>query len=945
MKKFIFCVSLSLMGLVTACVDKNEVVDAESKPESLGSSIYQELKNANQQRLTGTFKTYLQLVEDVGEANTLDHTGSRTVFPANDDAFERFFKNNIWGVGSYEELTDGQKRQLVYNSMLDNALLLSMLSNISDNSDASNPTVMRGMALKHETSDNPLNSLELVTPDKMPNCKFWDKYRLNPKGIYVVRDYSSPQMVHFTREQMLSKGLTTKGDDSDFSILTGTPYEAGAAYIFNVGIQRNEAYPENGYNSDITCLNGYIHQVEDVIVPPGNLAQVIARENNTQLYSYILDKFSVPVVNSSAMSFYNSSAIEEGRDTITIYDVRYLNAQSEHALLAVDGNVEKQLKFDIGWNAYTPIAKTSTLRRDMEDIGVMFVPTDDAVTKFFTQGEGAYLIDIYGSKSNTAENLKENLDSLHSKASNILTDFVRNMMKSSFVENVPSRFTEINNDESENMGVNISKLARREDGKYDIRIANNGVVYKVNEVFTPDAYRSVMAPANTYPEMDLMKAILVNQDYSYYLTAMNSNLVFFTPDNDAFDKLYIDPASLATIQPRALHFYMDKTVNPAGVLTCKEHDFDKLSGTISETPRNGNVSISSVSTQLADLLNYHTLILDKDEVLGENQYYRTKQNAAIFIEDTITGSSVSSGKVLDFTVDPAVIKVKYNEKNGKAFRMDHVIQPTVKSVYSLLGDYTDRFSEFEMFCSNFSDDDLLKWAGIAEESPYAGMPSPLEAYRVFVSTKSVSDENGKAAQAVCVDRNVKLFNTYHYTLYAPNNDAMQKAYDAGLPKWSELQNIYETYSDENAAEDIRAQESAKKQEVLAKLNVMRDFIRYHFQTTAVFADKSRVGNRYQSLSLDALGLANELVVSNSESGQFTVTDNAKVKHVIDANNTSLLTNQMTQEYWFLGSRIFTSSACTVHEIDEPLWVNSSKSYTVAAARSEAKMRLKKQNKL
>ena len=110
MKKVFFCVSLVLSGLMTSCIDKYEEVDADSKPSWLGGSIYSELKNPNQARLTGTFNTYLRLIDDLGYAETLNRTGSKTVFPANDEAFKRFFSDNQWGVGSYEELTEAQKK-------------------------------------------------------------------------------------------------------------------------------------------------------------------------------------------------------------------------------------------------------------------------------------------------------------------------------------------------------------------------------------------------------------------------------------------------------------------------------------------------------------------------------------------------------------------------------------------------------------------------------------------------------------------------------------------------------------------------------------------------------------------------------------------------------------------------------------------------------------------
>ena len=89
MKKFFFCITLALAGLITSCVDKDVEVDADTKPSWLGGSIYEELKNpAKNGLLTGTFDTYLKLIDDLGYAEVLNKTGSKTVFPANDGSEE-----------------------------------------------------------------------------------------------------------------------------------------------------------------------------------------------------------------------------------------------------------------------------------------------------------------------------------------------------------------------------------------------------------------------------------------------------------------------------------------------------------------------------------------------------------------------------------------------------------------------------------------------------------------------------------------------------------------------------------------------------------------------------------------------------------------------------------------------------------------------------------------
>ena len=112
MKKFIVCASLVCLGMMSSC-QKDELVPEGSKPEWLGESIYEELRGST--HLTGTFNTYLRLVDDLGYAEVLSRTGSKTIFPANDEAFERFFQNNSYGVSSYEQLTESMKKQLLKN--------------------------------------------------------------------------------------------------------------------------------------------------------------------------------------------------------------------------------------------------------------------------------------------------------------------------------------------------------------------------------------------------------------------------------------------------------------------------------------------------------------------------------------------------------------------------------------------------------------------------------------------------------------------------------------------------------------------------------------------------------------------------------------------------------------------------------------------------------------
>ena len=914
MKKVNFCVSLVLTGLMTACVDKNEVVDADSKPSWLGGSIYQELKNP--EYLTGTFSTYLKLIDDLGYAETLNRTGSKTVFPANDEAFARFFQSNDWGVSSYAGLSEAQKKMLLYSSMLDNALLINMLSNVS-NTSGTDGTVTKGMAVKHQTALNVTDTIRHITSEsEMPRSNaYWDKYREAGK-MYVVSDATRPMMVHFTREHMLNNSITTLGDESDFAVLTGSPYTEGVAYIFDDKIVQ----------SDITCQNGYIHQMENVIVPPGNMAQVLRSDVETSYFSRMLDYFCAPYENKTVTDNYNATALEKGQPTIDmIYEMRYLNNLSAHKQATdPDGNIVTSshlLDWDPGWNQYSPLQASGGVDYTIADIGAMFVPTDQAVKDFFLEGgDGSYLIDLYGvhqGSQNTEAHLAENLDSMRSKRLDIFADFVKNLMKQSFVDCVPSKFTSIASDAGEYMGISLDNLHKRSDGRYDIKIANNGVIYKMDELIAPDKYQSVMAPSTVYPDMSVMNWAVTDDatlgvSFHYYLMAMKSNFAFFIPDDEAFEKYYIDPVYLGRPEPRALKF----SIAANGSVQAVAYHYDPVTNEVGEAMNSGAVvPVAQWKSLFIDILNYHTVVLDDGQTVGGNgnHYYKTKHGGEVYVSANAVGGQVMSGQQIDNGIAAAKIENVYNEKNGTAYRIDHVIESPRNSVSKTL-QQNSQFSDFYALCAGFSASALLTWAGISDQVNDFGTTEQ-DAYIIFTSDRG-SGTNKVAAS--CLDENVKMFNTYNYTLYAPNNTAMAKAYAAGLPRWEDIQAIYERYMD-NEDEDAVTAAKAQAKELI---DMLKDFARYHFQSVSIYADNTVESGRYNSLSTDNLGLAIELQVSGG-SNKIDVTDQSGNTITIDATDASKKHNLMTRDYWFdrektSATSIYTTSFCVIHEIDTPL---------------------------
>lgn len=893
------CFAAALAGF-QACSDNYDLDEKGNNPSWLGQSIYSELQNPTSGKLTGTFTNYLRLVDDLGYTETMQRTGSKTVFAANDEAFERFFANNDWNVSKYEDLTTAQKKQLLYASMLDNALLVEMLSNASGDDG-----VTRGQSMKHQTSANVTDTItHLYGPGDMPvNNSYWASHYAT--GIDVVTDNTRPMMIHFTQEQMLNNSITTTGENSDFEVITGQPYTDGIAFVFKNGIKAGA--------SDIVCSNGYLNQMENVIVPPGNLGQVIRNAKDTKLFSRMLERFSAPFYDASTTNNYNDLAVLNGWERKdSIFAWRYFSNRSQGAdTLNVDPsrttiNADELLTFDPGWNQYY-----STYGTSLGDIGAMFVPTDDAIKSYFVSGGGASMIPLYSNLPNTEGNIESNLDSI---PKNVIVKFLNNMMKLSFVQTVPSKFNTIMDEASDPIGITLSDIHKATDGTYDVRIANNGVAYILNRVVPPISYNIVSTPALLEPKFSVINWAIqdkttLNQYYYAYLQASTANYALFLPTNSAFDYYYLDPTSIGTNTngtaktQRLLHFFTETGLNGQPTIACYSFNKD-ASGTIGRDST--RVAVSNVSSQLVDILNYHTVVLSKGERLGSKHYYKTKHGGTIYVTGATVGSKAMSGAQIDNGMEkPTITEVRdFSSTNGMTYVIDRVIQAPQNSVYKTLNEAANQqFSSFLELCdANASSEisSLRQWATGYSVNKIDTV------YTVFTSAPGTG--------YTTIDKVVRFLNSYNYTVYAPNNDAMQIAYNNGLPTWDDVLAVQAQY--EGSPEEATGKAKAKKM-----IDEINRFIRYHVQDNSIYADLEAVETtKYQTACSYNAGVAEgyqTVTVSSDGGGKFTVTDNSNNSQTIQDGG-RLLVNKMTRDYIFSGSTISTSSFAAVHEITQPL---------------------------
>ena len=286
-----------LMGAWTVQSCSDDVLTGQ--PSWLGNSIYERLQE------DGNYTTLLRLIDDLDQTEVLSHTGSKTLFAANDSAFQQWFGNNSWGVNRYEELTTPKKKLLLNNAMINNAYLIELLSNVSGT------PPLEGMCMRRETAVSIYDSVEIVKPSQMPNTAAWKRYKDAGKSLPIFKDGTTAPMIHFLPAYMRYNKITSE----DLAVLTN--HQATDA---------NEAWV-NGkkvVERDITCKNGYIQKVDGVVESTPNMAEILRQHPTMSKWSELIDRFSAPYFHAEGTREYNRLYNNED----SVYTLRYFSKRS-----------------------------------------------------------------------------------------------------------------------------------------------------------------------------------------------------------------------------------------------------------------------------------------------------------------------------------------------------------------------------------------------------------------------------------------------------------------------------------------------------------------------------------------------------------------------------------------------------------------------------------------
>ena len=882
-------VALTTCGLLVGAMVMQSCKDdvLTGQPEWLGNSIYERLQE------DGNYTTVLRLIDDLGQTEVLGHTGSKTLFAADDQAYAEWYRGNSWGVSKYEQLTAAQKKMLLNNAMINNAYLIELMSNARAQGDAGTPE--EGRTMRRETAMSIYDSVYIMPVEKMPLTPAWEEVRSRGKAIPLFKDATTAPMIHFLPAYMRYNKIT----DEDLSVLTNRQATSTAEAWVN-GKRVSER--------DITCKNGYIQKVDGVIESTPNMAEIIRSHQNMSLWSHLLDRYSAPYYTAEGTREYNR--IYNNEDSVFV--LRYFSQRSaggaENSRDPNGNPVSTVLKYDPGWNQYVDANSQIDLHYDA---GAMIVPTNAALEAWWNN-EGRDLQDEY-----------KEWDSI---PDNTLAKLINVNMLSTFSEAVPSKFANVLNDAKETLGIKIEDI----DSCF---MGCNGVVYLTNKVFTPAEYSSVAYPALAHAStMNVIYWGIDQRNFLPYLLSMDSKYALIIPTNDAM-LTFVDPSSygrsnvlkdqsgadsLTVESADLIEFYYDKTKPIASRVQARRwnaivDEFGNVTP-IGERPSQATVAANVINTMFDQMLNQLIIVIPDKSMTIENyidagyNYFKTKGGSMIRATKGADGNLVlEGGWQIEHNHKAIPATERYNKVNGVSYQVENQVPMGAEnSVYTTLKAHP----EYQNFLNLLEND-----------------------YSDLLVTK-LSNRYNPGLQAL-ENKNLKVLDNYNYTVYVPTNAAIEKLQQEKiLPEFSEL----EMGDDDEIIDSICIAEGwygdADRATVRTKVQaavkaIITDFLRYHVQDRALavgMAKDPASEGMYESMKRNPETGRFYPIQVDYDATSMTVTDNMGNHHKVVT--TQGLYNNICREYWFEGSgnssRLFMGSDVVVHLIDGALQYDNMK---------------------
>lgn len=830
-----------------------------------GSTLYDNLQ------ALGNYTTYLRLIDSFAgiqrafkneltdyERKYMGSFDTLTVFAPNDEAFDRFFAHNAWtdeqgnAISSYEQLSDGQKLSLIYMSYIPGF--------VTANSQHASKSV-RGY-LRLYSYDRQFN----LVPYKHTGGTDINTF---PPDSYSYIDYAKELNQHIVDGVWIGYG--TIGD-----------YTGALAYRGGTMIWNDDYWQYNGLSHDdlafigaadtegsehikignahITqpnqrCKNGYLHLVDEVVVPQPNLMYNLAQARlggKCSLASSLVQRFNY-----------------------LKYDYLYYNDAF---------NVS-----DSAWtvrNSLLDRVSTTTIQTP-----AIILPTDEALKAFLLASDNP-LWQFGINKDNY-------YDMLMSLPREVLQPFVKEWFRTSFTDVLPSRYSNMRSAKGHQLLAGVTTPEAYKLAVQQVIPAVDGIIVVVDAVPNAEDLRNELTFVKLAGQV-AGAALTANDRYEYNTNAApfstdyqremhNKSFTMFVPADEGLKQYgLVDPISMASnnrtswrywsLTPQSISYNGDGQIAVAA--KAYRYDYNKVRNTETDRPlsamysSNANENCANVNygptkrQLLTDMLDQHIVLQDVNSLLNTPRHWcLSRSGMPIYMkEHTNTNIVVNGGMQIDLNEKDAADKhdctLQFVGQNstGTSVFIDRPMQPTTQNVYQRLQSNDD----FSMFfdCANALNGayDLKNQLFDIETSEALNRK-----YTIFADFSGSYARYGNANTML-----VNFFHNFNYTIFVPTNEGMQKAIAEGLPTIESIEQFVEESLDDNGQLP-----DDKREQAQARYLTLLNFLKYHFCDKSYFLEPDLESGDTEQTTTACIDASNQQALTadiNSGNGMLMVRD-------------------------------------------------------------------------
>lgn len=723
-KKISIVISV-LLFLATISCRKKAFDEYYSRPDSLAAPIYQQLLSK------GNFKNILACIDKANYKDILSGAGYWTFFAPNDKAFDQFFIDR--GISNINQIDSTTAQQIVTYALVYNAFQKVRMGDYQS-------TI--GWVAKQAFRRRTANYKGFYDDTTFAGQKL-KALAVNRNAAWVLGDNNNKYIPYFVDGFLAARGISA----TDYNYFYTTPYTG-----FNV-------VNASVVNADIPAENGFIHEIDHVILPLKSIDEYLASKPQFSEFKKLYDKYMV-------LFAQNTDATTRYKNISGLNDLIFLKIYN--AGLAFSLNNENYLKVqdnDAQTNAWT-----------------LFAPRNDVFIKYRDSV------------------LLENYPSLDLLPQQIIIDFLNAHMFQTAVW--PTKFATSNNVQAEPARFNSGTNGQPSD-VIDKQILSNGNFYGTSKVQAANVFTTVYGKPYLDPNYTLMTRAL-DQNYRYTISIPTLQFTIFMMSDQLLKAKGYD----YNVNQSAWQYTAPGTT----AVTIGNVARDRLQRLL------GNHIVPTVNDEMANLSGSGII-----ETIG-GEYI--KWNAGKF------KSAASGNGSFPSTLTAGASKIAIN---GRAYYSDSLL--------------------------NYSDTLIgatIRQLGAASTSPFNYFYQYLYSSPIYTS-----------ATGTIVGVDLGAF----YTLFIPNNTAIQAAVTAGLlPKNS------------NGTPNFAPTTQGGKDSV-------NNFIKFHFidKNTIVPDGKKPTGN-YNTLYKTASGDVGQVIININTLGTMQLTDRSatpRKANVVIANSNNL----------------------------------------------------------